>query len=112
MAKHAAPVVVRLWRHGYHNPSIAALVHDWDGAGGFTLPADHPAAKAMWAECGRSALQLTVFESEELEWHLDSISNGIGENRDRYVIHCSPRRDQLRRVLAVDGVLIEHGLVS
>lgn len=112
MAKHRAPIVVRIWPDGYSSESINAFVHDWDDRGGFTLAADHPAAQAMWGQLHKREYLITVLDSEELEWHADMMSVGTGEYRGRFVIRCSPRRDRLRNRLDFDWRLIEAGLVA
>lgn len=60
--------LVRVWKD-YSGDPINAFVNWRDGR--FTIPTDHPAAETLmtnWPQC-----RLTVYSTDELEWHVDTI---------------------------------------
>jgi hypothetical protein len=100
MSKHAAPIVVRLWKDGYTEPSIDALVSDWVG-GSFTLSLDHPLAKELWRNVHKRTYILTVLSTDELEWDPYQVTAA-----SRLLIRCTPRHERLRLSLISDDYLI------
>lgn len=99
-------IVIRLWE-GYDQPSINALVNDWDGAS-FTIPLDHPMSGKLWSTAG-IGIALTISATDELEWSVREVHR---PDRHRLVIECEPRHDTLRRSLATDEYLISLGMVT
>jgi hypothetical protein len=106
MAKHAKPIVVRLWPDGYTGESINAFVGDWN-RGQFTLPIGHPLAQAARG-CHKRTFVLTVLDTDELEWQVETVSTAPHHS----LITCRPRRDMLRQCLRIDDYLIEQGQVA
>ena len=98
MPKHAKPILVLVWPDGYREDSVEALIDDWDGRGGFTLPADGPAAQAIWDRAYEQECVITVLDSPELEWVVEWVTLD-GNNTGRTMIRCTPRADRLRNLL-------------
>lgn len=97
------PVLVRAWDSTRHPIGHAVVPF----AGGFTLPDNHPLAKALF-ELGAKfeSSTVTVLSTDEVEWHVKSVRH---HNLDHSVeVECKPNSKHVRDCLVTDDWFLSH----
>jgi hypothetical protein len=100
--------LVRCWR-GYHDECPGAFVYWRDGE--FEIRDDDPMARELWRNMTANRgveYRLTVYDTDELLWDIDSMSK-MGFS---FIVRCTPHIRRLRAALASDEYLTECWLAA
>ena len=96
--------LIRYWKDGFGEDPVNAFVDNWIN-GRFSIALDHVLADLLQYP---SHAVLTVWETEELQWHVDTVESRV----DSIIVTCVPHLTFLRRCLISDDYLIETWLAA